>query len=127
MEESGSGSEHRSYVRLDGPLLASYTIGTGDEFAWAHTQTYDIGPGGCAMLTNVELPVGQTVHIDLELKGDDRPKLRLTGTVRWSRHDEFVGQYRTGIEFIDRSPEQEQALLRYIDTIYRLRDLGVLH
>ena len=33
---------------MDAPLLVAYTI--GDEFAAAHTQTYDVGLGGLAML-----------------------------------------------------------------------------
>jgi c-di-GMP-binding flagellar brake protein YcgR len=118
-------SEARSHRRLaDAPLLVAYTI--GDEFAAERTETYDIGLGGLAMFAATELPSGLRLRLELELRGDPRPALQLTGEVRWSRHDAALGKYRTGIEFTDRTPEQETQLHGYIETMYQLRDLGVL-
>jgi c-di-GMP-binding flagellar brake protein YcgR len=105
-------------------MLVAYTI--GDDFAAAHTETYDVGLGGLAMLTDAELPSGQPLRLELELRGDPRPALRLTGEVRWCRYDAALEKYRTGVEFTDRSAEQESQLLGYIDMMYTLRDLGVL-
>ncbi len=117
--------EARSHRRLaDAPLLVAYTI--GDEFAAARTETYDIGLGGLAMLSETELPAGQALRMELELRGDPRPALHLTGEVRWCRYDNGLGKYRTGIEFTGRTIEQESQLLGYIDMMYKLRDLGVL-
>jgi c-di-GMP-binding flagellar brake protein YcgR len=117
--------EARSHRRLsDAPLLVAYTI--GDEFASARTETYDVGLGGLAMMAETELPAGQALALELELRGDPKPPLRLTGEVRWCRYDAALAKYRTGIEFTDRTPEQEAQLLSYIDTMYKLRDLGVL-
>jgi len=116
--------EARSHRRLsDAPLLVAYTI--GDEFAAARTQTYDIGLGGLAMLSDTELPQGIALSLELELRGDPRPPLQLTGEVRWCRHDAALAKYRIGIEFTDRTQEQENQLVGYIDTMYKLRDLGV--
>jgi c-di-GMP-binding flagellar brake protein YcgR len=118
-------SEARSHRRLaDAPMLVAYTI--GDEFAAARTETYDVGLGGLAMFAEVELPSGQALQLELELRGDPRPPLQLTGEVRWARYDGALQMYRTGIEFTDRTPDQEAQLLTYIDTMYKLRDLGVL-
>ncbi|HTW83066.1 MAG TPA: PilZ domain-containing protein [Candidatus Sulfotelmatobacter sp.] len=118
-------SEARSHRRLnDAPLLVSFTI--GDEFAAAHTETYDLGLGGLAMLSDTELPAGQELQLELELRGEPRPPLRLRGAVRWCRFDAALGKYRTGVEFTDRTDAQDQDLLGYIDTMYKLRDLGVL-
>ena len=105
-------------------MLVSYTI--GDEYAAAHTETYDVGLGGLAMLAEAELPSGQPLRLELELRGDPRPPLHLTGEVRWSRYDPALTKFRTGVEFTDRTPEQESQLLGYIDMMYQLRDLGVL-
>ncbi len=105
-------------------MLVAYTI--GDEFAAAHTETYDVGLGGLAMLADAELPDGQALALELELTGDPRPALHLTGEVRWSRYDAALGKFRTGVEFTERTPEQESQLLGYIDMMYKLRDLGVL-
>ena len=78
------------------------------------------------MLTNAELPLHMHVLIELELRGDVRPKLQIDGSVRWSTYDDLLGKYRTGIEFMGGDSEQAHDLLRYIDTIHHLRDLGVL-
>ena len=115
----------RSHRRLsDAPLLVAFTI--GDEFAAAHTETYDIGLGGLAMLSDTELPTGQSLQLELELRGDPRPPLALTGEVRWCRYDATLAKYRTGVEFTNRTPDIETQLLTYIDTMYKLRDLGVI-
>jgi hypothetical protein len=118
-------SEARAHRRLtDAPMLVAYTI--GDEFASARTETYDVGLGGLAMLTDAELPSGQPLALELELRGDPRPPLKLTGEVRWCRHDAILGKFRIGVEFTGRTPELETELRGYIDMMYKLRDLGVL-
>ncbi len=105
-------------------MLVAFTI--GDEFAAERTETYDVGLGGLAMLCTAELPAAQPLKLELELRGDPRPPLRLTGEVRWSRYDPALGKYRTGVEFTERTAEQESQLVGYIEMMYKLRDLGVL-
>lgn len=102
-------------------MLVSYTI--GDDFPPAHTETYDVGLGGLALLAASALPDGQALRLELELRGDPRPPLKLSGAVRWSRYDPALEMYRTGVEFTDRTAEQESQLLAYIETMYALRDL----
>ena len=115
----------RSHRRLqEAPLLVAYTI--ADEFEPARTETYDLGLGGLAMYTSTEIASGTELLLEIELRGDPRPPLKMSGSVRWSHHDPVLNTYRTGVEFVDRTPEQEQALLGYIDTMYKLRDIGVL-
>jgi c-di-GMP-binding flagellar brake protein YcgR len=114
----------RIFPRVGDSLLVSYTI--SEDIRPEYTEAYDIGSGGLAMLTIAELPLHHDVTIELELRGDARPKLRLTGQVRWSHHDVLLGKYRTGIAFLEQTEETERELLRYIDTIHRLRDLGFL-
>ena len=92
----------------------------------ARTETYDLGLGGLAMYTAAEIAPGTTLELELELRGDPSPPLRLVGEVRWSRFDAILEKYRTGVEFVERSPEQDATLVRYIDTMYKLRDLGVI-
>lgn len=105
-------------------MLVAYTI--GDEFEPARTETYDLGLGGLAIFTSVEIAPGTALQLEIELRGDPQPPLKMRGAVRWSQHDPLLETYRTGVEFVERSPEQEATLLRYIDTMYKLRDLGVL-
>lgn len=105
-------------------MLVAYTI--GDEFAAARTETYDVGLGGLAMLADTDLASGTPLALELELRGDPRPALKLTGEVRWCRYDATIAKYRIGIEFTNRTEDQEKHLLTYVDTMYKLRDLGVL-
>jgi c-di-GMP-binding flagellar brake protein YcgR len=114
----------RAFARVGDALLVSYTI--SEDLRPEFTETYDIGIGGLAMLTNADLGAGTRVTIELELRGDTSPKLRLLGAVRWALHDAVLDKWRTGVEFLDRTEHQQRGLLRYIDTIHKLRDLGVL-
>jgi c-di-GMP-binding flagellar brake protein YcgR len=122
--DSSNSPDGRAFARVGDALLVAYTI--ADDIPPEFTETYDIGIGGLAMLTNADLGAGTRVEIALELRGDAQPKLRLTGAVRWSLHDTLLGKWRTGIEFLERTEEQQRGLLRYIDTIHQLRDLGVI-
>ena len=121
---SQADSGLREHQRVGDALLVSYSI--SEDIRPEFTETYDIAIGGLAMLTNAALPLNQDITIELELRGDVRPKLRIGGSVRWSTFDELLGKFRTGVEFIRRDEEQERELVHYIDTIHRLRDLGVL-
>jgi c-di-GMP-binding flagellar brake protein YcgR len=116
--------DSRGHPRVGDALLISYSISADvrPEF----TETYDIGPGGLAMLTNAELPSNLEITIELELRGTSDAKLQIAGTVRWSRYDDLIGKYRTGVAFNDPQSSHATDLLRYIDTIHRLRDLGIL-
>jgi c-di-GMP-binding flagellar brake protein YcgR len=114
----------RGHPRVGDALLIAYSI--SEDVRPEFTETYDIGPGGLAMLTNAELPSNLEITIELELRGSSDNKLRIAGIVRWSRYDEILGKYRTGVAFNDPDPSHAMNLLRYIDTIHRLRDLGIL-
>jgi c-di-GMP-binding flagellar brake protein YcgR len=116
-------SDARAHRRLDAVMLVAYSI--GEEFAPARSEAYDLGQGGLAMLSTGELAPGSQLTLELELRGEPRPPLHLTGEVRWCRHDPLLGKYRVGVEFTNRTPEQGRQLLGYIDTMYKLRDLGI--
>jgi Tfp pilus assembly protein PilZ len=111
--------DKRASERSHDKLLVSYTISA--DLPAEYTETYDIATGGLAMLTNAELMLGQELLIDLELRGDPGPTLRLAGNVRWSNYDPLLQKYRTGIAFSGPSTEFESELLRYIDTLHDLR------
>ncbi|MHB8139805.1 MAG: PilZ domain-containing protein [Vulcanimicrobiaceae bacterium] len=114
----------RRFERVGDSLLVAYSI--GDDFAPEFTETYDIALGGMAMLTNAELPASEPISVQIELRGDAHPTLRLRGVVRWSRFDPMLQHYRTGVAFLDVDDELRVHLQRYIDTLHLLRDMGVL-
>ena len=127
MLENGTdgGLQHeRRFERVGDTLLVSYSI--GDEFEPEFTETYDIALGGMAMLTNAELEKDAPVSVQLELRGDSQPVLRLRGMIRWSRYDPMMQRHRTGVAFLDVDDDLRAHLQRYIDTLHLLRDMGVI-
>lgn len=116
--------EDRRFPRVGDTLLISYSI--ADDFAPEFTETYDIALGGMAMLTNAELAREAPINVQLELRGDSQPILRLHGVVRWSRYDPLLQRHRTGVAFLDVDEDMRAHLQRYIDTLHLLRDMGML-
>ena len=114
----------RKFQRVGDSLLVSYSI--GDDFAPEFTETYDVALGGMAMLTNAELHKDEPINVQVELRGDSQPVLRLRGIVRWSRYDPLMQRYRTGVAFLDVDEPTQKQLQRYIDTLHLLRDMGML-
>jgi len=123
-ETRAAEPQERKFARVGDTLLVSYSI--GDDFAPEFTETYDIALGGMAMLTNAELNREDPVNIQIELRGDQQPVLRVRGIVRWSRYDPMLQRYRTGIAFLDVDEATKASLQRYIDTLHLLRDMGML-
>ncbi len=117
-------ADARSHRRLSTALVVVAYSHHGEAGARVRCEAYDLGAGGLAMLDTSELAPGAALVLELELRGRTRPPLRLTGEVRWCRHDPLLDAYRTGIEFTDRTPAHERELLAYVDEVYRMRDLG---
>jgi c-di-GMP-binding flagellar brake protein YcgR len=116
--------QERKFQRVGDSLLVSYSI--SDDFAPEFTETYDIALGGMAMLTNAELTKDAPISVQVELRGDAQPVLRIRGVVRWSRYDPLLQRYRTGIAFLDVDDQTRVHLQRYIDTLHLLRDMGMI-
>ncbi|MHB8148128.1 MAG: PilZ domain-containing protein [Vulcanimicrobiaceae bacterium] len=114
----------RQFDRVGNALLVSYSI--ADEFAPEFTETYDIALGGMAMLSNAELEKDHEISVQLELRADSQPMLRIRGVVRWSRYDTMLQRYRTGVAFLEVDEGTRAHLQRYIDTLHLLRDMGML-
>jgi len=123
-EDESDPKSERKFDRVGDVLLVSYSI--GDEFAPEFTETYDIALGGLAMLSNAELKKDHEISVQLELRGDSQPILRIRGIVRWSRYDPMLQRYRTGVAFLAIDEGTKAHLQRYIDTLHLLRDMGVL-
>ncbi|HEY8312795.1 MAG TPA: PilZ domain-containing protein [Candidatus Baltobacteraceae bacterium] len=114
----------RAFERVGDTLLVSYSI--SDDFAPEFTETYDIALGGMAMITNAQLQKDAPIRVQLELRGDTNPVIRMQGMVRWSSFDPLLSRYRTGVAFTEIDDATRGDLVRYIDTLRLLRDMGVV-
>ncbi len=127
MDNSETGvarQEERRFERVGDSLLVSFSI--SDDFPPEFTETYDIALGGMAILTSAELTRDAPMTVQIELRGDERPVLRLRAIVRWSRFDTLLQRFRTGVAFLDLDDDTKAHLQRYIDTLHLLRDMGIL-
>jgi c-di-GMP-binding flagellar brake protein YcgR len=124
VDQDSQFGHHRDFERVGDTLLVSYSV--SDDVAPEFTETYDIALGGMAMITNAELHKDAPIVVQLELRGDTRPMIRVKGNVRWSRFDPMLQRYRTGVSFVDMDDDTKKDLTRYIDTLRLLRDMGVL-
>jgi len=123
-QDTDESPQERKFARVGDSLLVSYSI--GDDFAPEFTETYDIALGGMAMLTNAEMHKDEPINVQLELRGDTQPVLRIRGVIRWSRYDPLMQRYRTGVAFLEVDDATRMNLQRYIDTLHLLRDMGML-
>jgi len=79
--------------------------------------TKDISPGGVRLMTNVNLPAGTRVGLEIAL-ARRRKLVRAVGSVRWSRSVYEEELFELGVEFTEISPEDKFILL---DHTYRKR------
>ena len=72
----------------------------------------DISPGGIRIVTNVHLPVGTLLKMEIVLS-QRRRRLHAMGAVRWSRSVYEEELFEMGIEFSQISPEDKMLLLEH--------------
>jgi c-di-GMP-binding flagellar brake protein YcgR len=77
--------------------------------------TKDISPGGARVMTNILLPVGTPLKMEIVLS-QRRRRIRTSGIVRWARSVYEEELFEMGIEFTKVSPEDKMLLL---DHTYR--------
>ena len=121
-EESWPSRERRRESRIleeDKVVIELLTNGQipGDESV-INALTKDISPGGIRIMTNVLLPVGTLLKLEIVLS-QRRRRLHATGAVRWARSVYEEELYEMGIEFDHISPEDKMLLLEHT---YRKKD-----
>lgn len=62
------------------------------------TQTIDISKGGMGFVSTHDIPINQTIPIQLDL-GDNEEPVVVVGRVQWSRPIKGTKQYRIGLIF----------------------------
>lgn len=74
--------------------------------------TKDISPGGVRVMTNVNLPVGTLLKLEIGL-ARRRKLIKAVGIVRWARSIYEEELFELGVEFTQISPEDKFVLLEH--------------
>ncbi len=74
--------------------------------------TKDISPGGVRLMTNILLPVGSLIKMELALS-KRRKLIQATGKICWSRSIYSEELFEMGVEFTEIALEDKMALLEH--------------
>lgn len=74
--------------------------------------TKDISPGGVRLMTNMILPVGSLIRMELALS-KRRKLIQATGKVRWTRSVYGEELFEMGVEFREIALEDKMVLLEH--------------
>jgi hypothetical protein len=113
---AAQGAQKRSSVRLDAIVngfwrLAPNRIGRG-EFAKATIR--DISRGGLSLIIDRELKSGTQVEVKMQLKSEGAP-LQMIGEVMRHELIPTSGKHSHGLRFHGVRPEEDQAIVEFIN------------
>ena len=91
-------------------LAGRVEVGPAGRFSLTH----DISMGGVRILTDKYLPQNTDLLLKISLPGTGR-SISPTGNVRWFMLHERDAMYETGLEFVDLSAANREALESYLD------------
>jgi hypothetical protein len=110
------GAQKRQSVRLDAIVngfwrFAPAGVGKGE---YAKATIRDISRGGCSLIIDRALKMGAQVEIKMHLK-TEAPPLELLGEVM--RHEQIPtsGKHSHGLRFHGMRPEEDQAIVEFIN------------
>lgn len=104
------GDERRRYFRLPSRVVAMVRI-PGSGKPPVYTRTASVALGGCGLRADCGFEPGQEVQIDFE---GEYGVVTVQGCIAYSEPLPR-GIYKIGVEFVDVSPDQRQALSHLIE------------
>jgi hypothetical protein len=111
-----SGAQKRQSVRLDAIVSGFWRFAPGGvgKGEYAKATLRDISRGGCSLIIDRELKLGAQVEVRMQLKSD-APALVLLGEVM--RHEQILtsGKHSHGLRFHGMRPEEDQAIVEFIN------------
>ena len=111
-----TGSQKRSSVRLDTLVNGHWRFAPGGKGSgeFMRATIRDISRGGCALNTDRALKLGTMVEVKVVLR-DGAPPLALLGEVM--RHEEIKtsGKHSHGLRFHGVRPEEDHAIIEFIN------------
>lgn len=114
---ASGAQQKRSSVRMDTLVpgawrLAPRGIGVG---GFARATVRDISRGGCSLISERQLKLGTEVEVQLALRAGGASPLVLLGEI--VRHEQITqsGKHSHGLRFTGIRPEEDQAIVEFIN------------
>jgi hypothetical protein len=99
------GERNRVFIKDNGQNQK--TAGNGGTYG----HTHDISISGVQIRSKLDYPVGQVIHIVIDLRKDNRP-LQLDGRVVWTRKSKNGKSFEIGVEFLHSRAETILSLIK---------------
>ncbi len=113
---AGGGSQKRSNVRLDTLMQGLWRMAPGGhgvgEFIKGSIR--DISRGGCALIMDRQCKTGQWLEVKIVLR-NDTPPLSVLGEVMRVEQVPTSGKFSHGLRFHGVSPDEDRAILDFIN------------
>lgn len=116
VESLGGGAQKRSSVRMDVLISGHWRLATNGkgmgEFLKGSIR--DISRGGCALIADRPCKAGQMLEIRMDLRGDAPPLTVLAEVTRFETVP-TSGKYSHGLRFQGLTPDEDRAILEFIN------------
>ncbi len=111
-----AGDQKRSTVRLDTLVAGMWRMAPGGKGVgeFMKGSIRDISRGGCAIIVERQCRVGQWLEIKMALK-NDAPALTLVGEIVRCEQVPASGKFSHGLRFHGLSPDEDHAILEFIN------------
>ncbi len=114
---AATAPQKRSSMRMDTLVpghwrLAPGGVGTGE---FLRGTIRDISRGGCSLICERQLKLGTTVEVRLALRSGTSEPVTLLGEVMRHEHIAQSGKHSHGLRFHGIRPEEDQAIVEYIN------------
>ena len=112
----GTGSQKRSSVRLDTLVAGFWRMAPGGQGVgeFMKGSICDISRGGCALIMDRHCRVGQWLEIKIALRPDALP-LQIAGEIMRVEQVPTSGKFSHGLRFHGLTPDEDHAILDYIN------------
>jgi hypothetical protein len=114
---AATASQKRSSVRLDTLVTGAWRfapggVGTGE---FARGTIRDISRGGCSLICERAMKLGTKLEVQLPLRSGGAAPVVLLGEVMRHDHIPTSGKHSHGLRFQGVRPEEEQAIVDFIN------------
>ena len=127
VEAVAGGAQKRSSVRMDVLVSGAWRFapsgkGVGE---FLRGSVRDISRGGCALITDRQCKVGQMLEVKLNLRAN-LPPIAVLGEVMRCQQIPTSGKFSHGLRYHGLRPEEDQAILEFINhKLAELRNRGL--